>query len=433
MRCARAFTTLVLPVTFGSVAESPAVLAARLASRERVRSNGREVDPLWEETTPRLLAPQLPELNPAVRALLGDPEVPGDEGWRCRWLALSEPAKQALFRHLTLVYPDEARARVGVLGVEVVLFPLGSGALVLRLDWTCGGRRVLDAQALRQGLAVARQLDGRGGWTLGRSGPEEEAPRPLSEAYASFLGDDLVASLSLGQAVSLREVARWLLRQPPTPDGEPAADDGGSRFAWHHTAAVLEERPSPEDERALLFHLRRGVGADQLPPEDPGTSDRVWNARANRRLGVCREGSVSLSWPDAGASPGFERDGWPRRFQGIYLALALQVLSERVTLAGLGARASSLVVHVHASRLAHAEAEVGHAIATLRTGRRQLLSLAHDMVHYTLAISTDDCGGPSDYLAWFQACRDVHGIPGQRAELRAEVAEVLGLVEVEYR
>jgi hypothetical protein len=62
-------------------------------------------------------------------------------------------------------------------------------------------------------------------------------------------------------------------------------------------------------------------------------------------------------------------------------------------------------------------------------GRRDLLELVTIMARYTMQMSSDDCGGMSDYVEFFTACRNVFNIKETRKELQTELTEVLRLVE----
>lgn len=54
------------------------------------------------------------------------------------------------------------------------------------------------------------------------------------------------------------------------------------------------------------------------------------------------------------------------------------------------------------------------------------------MARYTLQMSSDDCGGLSDYVEFFAACRKVFKIRQTRKELQSELTDVLRLVESNF-
>ncbi len=91
----------------------------------------------------------------------------------------------------------------------------------------------------------------------------------------------------------------------------------------------------------------------------------------------------------------------------------------------------------------------------IKTSRQKLRELAALMVRYTLSMSSNDCGGTSDYSEFFTTMRQVYlfnlvlsrsisdkgssllivfiyGIPELRAELSAELKDVLAVIESNY-
>ena len=54
------------------------------------------------------------------------------------------------------------------------------------------------------------------------------------------------------------------------------------------------------------------------------------------------------------------------------------------------------------------------------------------MARYTMQMSSDDCGGMSDYVEFFTACRKVFKIKETRKELQTELTDVLRLVESNF-
>jgi len=71
-------------------------------------------------------------------------------------------------------------------------------------------------------------------------------------------------------------------------------------------------------------------------------------------------------------------------------------------------------------------------IRELQILRRELLSLATLMTRYTIQMSSDDCGGVTEYIEFFLALRQVFRIRQQREELQEEIRDVLNLVESSY-
>ena len=68
----------------------------------------------------------------------------------------------------------------------------------------------------------------------------------------------------------------------------------------------------------------------------------------------------------------------------------------------------------------------------IKASRQRLRELAALMVRYTLSMSSNDCGGNSDYSEFFTAVRRVFNIHELRAELSAELKDVLAVVESHY-
>merc|ERR1712178_260380 len=65
--------------------------------------------------------------------------------------------------------------------------------------------------------------------------------------------------------------------------------------------------------------------------------------------------------------------------------------------------------------------------------RNSLRTIAILMVRYMLSMSSDDCGGPSDYYTFFSSVRTVFAISEHRQELREELQDVLALTESNYQ
>eukprot|EP01126_Amoeba_proteus_P001888 TRINITY_DN10585_c1_g1_i1.p2 TRINITY_DN10585_c1_g1~~TRINITY_DN10585_c1_g1_i1.p2 ORF type:complete len:239 (-),score=64.45 TRINITY_DN10585_c1_g1_i1:14-730(-) len=64
--------------------------------------------------------------------------------------------------------------------------------------------------------------------------------------------------------------------------------------------------------------------------------------------------------------------------------------------------------------------------------RKRLVKLAGLMTQYNLQMSSDECGGPSEYVEFFYSLKKIHNIQQKRQELREEIQEVLALVENGY-
>jgi len=64
--------------------------------------------------------------------------------------------------------------------------------------------------------------------------------------------------------------------------------------------------------------------------------------------------------------------------------------------------------------------------------REKLRELSSRLVRYTISMSTNDCGGISEYSEFFGGLREVFSIPELRVELSGELKDVLALLESYY-
>ncbi|GMV43773.1 MAG: hypothetical protein AMXMBFR64_54890 [Myxococcales bacterium] len=443
-------TTLVFAFQWDASARTVAEWAdLALSRRLPKRRADREPCPVWQGVDIGKRAEQVHELSGSIRAMLGltqgadaAPGVPESEGPSMRWLELHADARQVLFSKAVLTDGKKAApaARPLVEGVELVVFPIGVGALLFRLDWQPRGAQRLPATRLRHLVHVARTVvaeDGTPGWRLDGAPaplPDGSAPPhldPGAPEHVDALGPELVAALYGSACVDLRTAATWLLMLPGDPEGEGKRRLGRSRYAFHQTAVVLDGAPDPGLATELLFHLRRGYDAEYAPPSDPGR-DVVLVPRANRMMGVAREGTASLSWVTDDANAPFETLDWPLRFtRGVYLVLALLVQAERGALSRLEELVAAQVAAVLRLKRPAGGADAAHA-DNVRAARDALRTLAVDMVQYTLSMTPDDTGAITDYDDFFDALNSVYGVKEMQAAVRDDLREVVSLVEATY-
>jgi len=75
---------------------------------------------------------------------------------------------------------------------------------------------------------------------------------------------------------------------------------------------------------------------------------------------------------------------------------------------------------------------VGADVFSMNQEQREVLCLVALMSRFTLEMSSDDCGGQTDYVEFFTACRSVFMTRDIRNELHGELNDVLRLIEQEY-
>ncbi|KAL6054699.1 X8 domain-containing protein, variant 2 [Balamuthia mandrillaris] len=261
--------------------------------------------------------------------------------------------------------------------------------------------------------------------TKRRSLVVEDSQSDYDEEHHECLGL-LATALYEDNPISLTEIGDWLLHFTDEDPAQPPHRIIQSVYANHHTTVVVDREMDEEEIKEYLFHLRRAYGQGNRPPPPDAMAkhkqlDQVLIPRFNRYIGIAREGTVALSWPINSKNIHFETQTWPQLFQGIYLVLGQHVHGERVVLLEL----SNLAAY-QAENL-KLESETG--FEGLKAYRTQLRDLATLMLRYSLGMSSDDCGGLSEYAHFFSTLRKVYGIPAYRMELSEEIRGVLGIVE----
>jgi len=121
----------------------------------------------------------------------------------------------------------------------------------------------------------------------------------------------------------------------------------------------------------------------------------------------------------------FELLKWHKKFQGVYLLLSLHAHGERSVLYELSDLAAS---QAEALKLVSSEFN----FQEMKQSRQRLRELAAIMARYTLSMSSDDCGGSSEYAEFFTTLRNVFGVRYLRDELSQELKDVLAVVEANY-
>lgn len=418
-----AWSALIVPFRWPDAGAAPASIAAQLEDRRWVRASGGAPEPLWEVARDKPNG--VIELNRGLQALFGA----GDEvaaPWAWRRLRLASKARDLIFTKPALVR-RQAGETVAIDGfavdkVELVIFPLGVGLLVLTVDWRLGGAAV--GEVLER-LHLARHVRFEGALAQWHLAPPASAAKlqkladagEAYEAHRACLGPVMHGARYLGEAVDLQTVASWLILGDAGTESSRAALFGGGRYAQHHTVVQLAGGP-PSELDALMWRLRRGYNEAYRVPSVV-VSDVVMVPRSNRVIGVSREGTACVTWREEGSALAFESD-WHRRFLGVYLHLHLHAQGERLALERLAERVARQVLDVRSAE-------------DLGLSREALRSLILDVVRYTSTLTSDDCGGLTEYVELFQAVRQVYRIEAQRAELRAEVAELSALADAAHR
>ena len=382
---------------------------------------------------------EVSELTPPLRAYLSGG---GDEETRPRCLRLDETFRAQTFKRLKLrVKPsgESSYAQLELGAVKLYVYPLNIMIFTIDVDWTASGQ--IELTELFEMMEICRHVktEKKTGWEVEakriHSGAEEAPTEPSEdhpqraewlervEEYRSQVGDELFEAFTRrgegARAVSLSSLVELAL----APVFE-RLELQSARYTQHHTSVLLGSAPREAELSKLLFHLRRGYSEDRyISPSASSLEfnelkrERAFEVRGNRWITIAREGSGSLSWlMTSGEDSRFERETWPTRWGGVYKLLALQAISEQMTLARLEQAAAGVVKTL---RLGDAREELS------REARESVRELTYLMVRYSLAMSADDCGGVTDYADFFGNVREVMQTPGLRDGLRQDLQEVL--------
>lgn len=313
--------------------------------------------------------------------------------------------------------------------VEIVVFPLGTAVLTIHVNWiTSDSRRVGPTdgppigsptiEELRTWLFLSKFrhkiLNVFDGWTLNDHPDEQKVSLQDSEKHPLFryYGKHVLRALFYNKPCSLSAIGNFLL-QPPSVVGAPHQTlDRSSTRCYHHTIAVLANKPLNHLLQEYLFHLRRAFGQTNRPPPANINGltmghevDVILHPRQNRYIGLSREGTVSISWPgkDSDINSDYEFNKWHKDFFNVFLMLATHVQGERsvlVELSLLSSNAGNLL-----KKLAKQHREKSLDLQDVDAVREKLSQLANLMTRYTLQMSTDECGGLSDHLEFFSSLR----------------------------
>lgn len=429
--CLNARTALIIPFLYKTETTSAYHWFEELSQRKYPTSLG-DI-PLWQPT--EISYKEVYDLKPHFRQVLGVREktYTPERTWTAHRLSLNEIARQDLFLKVKLFLVqsgNEMGYDAEFESIELIMYPRGASLLVIHVNWVPTWKKEkanITLDEFRSLIYVGRYKKKMenvcNGWGLHYE--QEELSEALLRRLKSNLGENLYEAKFHGKTLSLSELANWLICLPgESPDHPPHRIDT-PRHALHHSTVVINKEPSEESLNEYLFHLRRAFGQkNRPPPNSAGVLGRVLVWRRNKYIGLSREGTVSLSWPISGNEETFtfEVNHWHKKFQGLYLILALHVLGEKVVFEEL-------------SELAAIQAEnltTDSTFEQMQRQRNRLRNLASVMTRYTVSMSSSDCGGTTEYSEFFISLREVFGVPELREELSGELKDVLAVVESNY-
>lgn len=435
--CLVARTALILPFSFRIDDFASTLQLLEMVQRKSVVVERQRVQ-MW---LPALELPrEVGDLSPLFRQVFGWREAQGHiatmKTWSCNRFTLNPKILKSLFaapKLCTVQSGEEEPYEVDFTSIELFLYPLRVALLVIHVDWLPARLdQTLSLDDFRTLLFVSKYRhkiqEVCNGWGF------TQEMRKLSELdpdHIKCLGSDMANALYQGSTVSLCTLGNWLLHLPDEDPSSPPFRLDYARHANHQTTVVIPRQPSSQLLQRFLFHLRHAFGQKNRPPlQIQETLGKVLVWRLNRYIGMSKEGNVSISWPlnfDPNGNPhdDFELSQWHRKFQGVFLLLALHAHGEKFVLFELSDLAAS-----QAEKMKMVTTSVD--LADMKTSRDSLRELASSMVRYTLGMSSNDCGGTSEYSDFFSSLRRMFGIPQLREELSNELKDVLAVVESNY-
>lgn len=395
--------------------------------KRTIRLNQQDI-PLWKPYDLNLR--EIYDLSPLFRQVLGSGEKNRgpEKTWTCHRMIVNRVALEALFNEIylhTIQNDTEVCYPAQFESIELLLYPRGASLLVFNINWKPPySNRKLTLDDIRTIIYASRYKQIISGVVNGWGFPSVIC-RDEECSVKSKLGEELFCSKFFHKTTNLAAIGNWLLCLTDESTSHATNRVDQPRHALHHSTVVIDREPPSDTLQEYLFHLRRGFGQKNRPPPKAGeTLGRVLVWRVNKYIAMAREGTVSMSWPirDEPISYSFEVNNWHKKFQGVYLALALHAQAEKLVFEELSDLAAN-----------QAEYFVKDAsFEQVQASRNQLRSLASIMTRYTLSMSSNDCGGTSEYSEFFTTLRQVYGIPDLRTELSGELKDVLAVVESNY-
>jgi len=343
-----------------------------------------------------------------------------------------------LFGHAymcTIQNGEQNPYEVEINDIELLLYPLGTAILIIHLNWlpSKNMKEDLSLNDIRTLISVSKYRHKIAtvcnGWVFTPPQKDETFKvENIPESHTQGLGV-LFGSRYHNETISLSSWGNWLLHLLGEDPSSPPWRLSHARHAFHHSTVVVNKQPQVQTLQDSLFYLRHAYGQKNRPPITlNATLGKILVWRLNRYIGVSKEGTVSFSWSIAGgkseSKDDFEIHQWHRKFQGVFLLLACHVHGEKLVLYELSDMAAA-----QAETLNFDEAS---NFAQIKNSRNTLRNLASLMVRYTLGMSSNECGGTSEYSDFFTSLREVFGVPELRDELSNELKDVLAVVESNY-
>ncbi|EFA74900.1 hypothetical protein PPL_11934 [Heterostelium album PN500] len=488
-------TALIIPFQYSNHQSPTTYWLQGLLDRRLIAKDGKSSVAVWQMQTvlPRELEELSRQFKNIIG--VNQKDIDAKSTWRCRRLQMTEKAQAMVFPQPKLWTVEEGEGQqpkniykqVKFESVNLIVYPLGVGILVFNIDWmpevghvhedasshhsNMGPSKTFPLEEFRTWLYVSKfrhkvrkvangwsfkelvvdttqqqtqqqpgQHQHTGDINVNQQGEKQsqqqqqaqqvpssmKSQEVIEESHLESIGRKMVKSIYKDKTVSLNTIANWLLLVASEDPNNLIPKVGTGGHAHHHTTVILDRQPSYLTLQTYLFHLRRALGQKNRPPlnemndDQNGMLDRILVPRLNRYIGISREGIACISWSVENQHESSVLN-WHSKFQGVYLVLALHAHAERAVLEELSTMAS---LQAESMRL-----EFERTTLDELTNSRGLAKL---VARFTISMSSDDCGGQSEFSEFFLAMRRVFGIPSQRKELREELEDTLALLENDY-
>jgi len=452
-QCLVARSALIIPFSYPEDKKKSAVQwVTDLLELEFVDKDGLRKK-IWK--TAEDLPPEVVDLNRQFRQVFGwKHDKRSSQTWTC-WriestcffLRMFQFGKIGAFEN-----GDELELPFELEKIELIFYPFGAGILVLHLNWNPRSLgKLVTLSDVRTRIYVAKYKHRIPALTEGWNFFQEMPSPHLPQAHIDSLGPHVCSILYGPKYVSLETLTSIFLSLPPFEPSPFVLEP--FRHVFHHSSVVLEKEVSHITLKEYLFSLKRGFGQKNRPPPNV---EEVMCWRLNRYIGIAREGVVSLSWPlePAGAQLLFSRrlpieaERWGNKFQGIFLLLTLHSHAEKLVLGHLSDLAATYAENLNeevgnslppfvpplqpTGKQGFPVEQVSASLEMMKYARNNLRVLASLLARYMLSMSSDDCGGISEYSEFFSNLRFEFGIPDLREELSTELHDVLAVVDSNY-